>query len=279
MDGLNYSITIIRESLSYIITTMLEYLIYVIFITADRLFNIYSAASKYLLNYINYIDSNGIYVRESINITALGKLLGWNPPLRWDTLSYDLSNPANDSNCLMINNFGVSSLIGIISIVALTTTVLGLILTMLYVSIGNYKKQFYDTLVQLDNMIEKHNMGKIDAEKIEIKYEIIKKIESRHNRHNKLNTMLTWTVTILGTGSFLALFLLASIAFNQKNYAGYLWRYLWHIISIYIFCLTLLLGTLFAYVRYIMSYPDLSSMYQMIGDMIITDKWKRLNKK
>ena len=77
-----------------------------------------------------------------------------------------IASPNMMNNCSLdseeLNTLGFRTIFGFVNIVALILSVIGLFITMLLISVGHFKHQFYDILFKIDQIskIERENLQK-----------------------------------------------------------------------------------------------------------------------
>ena len=179
----------------------------------------------------------------------------WMPPPEVNGCQISINNSTREIAPIM--SYGVSIITGIVGMVALLISFLGVFVTMLVITVGNYRQQFYDTLWKCLG-----NSEYVDEE-------ILNNIDTRHkilNRNaDKLNLAFKWSVRIM----LIELLICAVIITIQKFIFDNMWFYIWLLASIFILVLVCTTTWICLTVLNTVSYPDMKKIQEAIGDKII----------
>lgn len=169
-------------------------------------------------------------------------------------------NNSSDMNSdIASNNFGVSNLFGLVGIVSLFISVLGFIITLLIMALGNYRQQFYTTLISLKDLDVKIPLTLLNGT-----------IEESHKDMNeaaiKISTHVRYFMLI--TIVFLLVIFFILVVF-QLSFIEHVWGWIWGVLLLYFFSLIIFLYNILNLSRKGMSYPKLAEIHKHLGDYLI----------
>jgi len=182
-----------------------------------------------------------------------------------------LNNNINDvEKNMRANTFGIQVLFGSVAIIALLMSVLGLFITLLTIGTGNFRSQFYDTLIRLSTSKCIENNAECRSDLVSIK--------KLHGNIASSADGLAQSLFFIIIATIAVLIAVCLCIILQKFYITITWTLLWWMLLFYVLSLIFgVVATLKSFRKGI-SYPILSKMQKYLGDKAIKELELELEK-
>jgi hypothetical protein len=193
-----------------------------------------------------------------------------NPHLPTNVTLYNVTVTNNQT--LPLLSYGIAALSSMVGLVALVMTFMGVFLTLVLVTVGNFRQHFITTL-------DICNEKRVDMSEVVMmrkwwfRSKPMTLLGLARERTDKIheNSRVLGIIIILAT--LFSLFTLVTVVyitfFCCSLHIDDLWTSFWEVLLFYVFFLIGILISIFAYVAKIVSYPDLAELHKALAEHII----------
>lgn len=192
------------------------------------------------------------------------------PHLPTNVTLYNVTVTNNQT--LPLLSYGIAALSSMVGLVALVMTFMGVFLTLVLVTVGNFRQHFITTLDICNEKRVDMSEG-VMMRKWWFRSKPMTLLDLARERTDKIheNSRVLGIIIILAT--LFSLFTLVTVVyitfFCCSLHIDDLWTSFWEVLLFYVFFLIGILISIFAYVAKIVSYPDLAELHKALAEHII----------